>query len=90
LTKAEELDITSSLTETPGRNPGKNNTNKGSKCCSTGFPCRSADQIHRDQLMDYFERACALNGNSQTPHILSEAFKFHTSLAETGSMLFKK
>ena len=49
-----------------------------------------AHPTFRDQLMDYFERACALNGNSQTPHILSEAFKFHTSLAETGSMLFKK
>ncbi len=49
-----------------------------------------AHPTFRGQLMDYFERACALNGNSQTPHILSEAFKFHTSLAETGSMLFKK
>lgn len=45
---------------------------------------------YRDQLMDYFERACAACGNSQTPHILSEAFAFHQSLAETGSMKFKK
>ena len=44
---------------------------------------------YRDQLMDYFERACAACGNSQTPHILSEAFAFHQSLAETGSMKFK-
>ena len=45
---------------------------------------------YRAQLMDYYERACAANGNSQTPHILAEAFDFHKSLAETGSMLFKK
>lgn len=45
---------------------------------------------YRDQLMDYFERACAACGNSQTPHILSEAFAFHQRLAETGSMKIKK
>ena len=45
---------------------------------------------YRAQLMDYFERACAANGNSQTPHLLAEAFDFHKSLAENGTMLFKK
>ena len=44
----------------------------------------------RDQLMDYYERACAACGESQTPHLLQEAFKFHESLAETGDMHFKK
>ena len=44
----------------------------------------------RDQLMDYYERACAACGESQTPHLLAEAFKFHESLAETGDMHFKK
>ena len=49
-----------------------------------------AHPSYRDQLMDYFERACAACGNSQTPHILPEAFNFHKSLAENGTMLFKK
>ena len=40
--------------------------------------------FYRDQLNDYFERAC-LNGG-QTPHILQEAFSWHTRLKETGSM----
>lgn len=44
----------------------------------------------RDQLMDYYERACTACGESQTPHLLQEAFKFHESLAETGDMHFKK
>ena len=44
----------------------------------------------RDQLMDYYERACAACGESQTPHLLQEAFKFHESLAENGDMHFKK
>ena len=45
---------------------------------------------YRDLLMDYYERACAACGNSQTPHILKEAFAFHERLAETGSMKLKK
>lgn len=49
-----------------------------------------ASPEYRDQLMDYFERACAACGNSQTPHILKEAFKFHESLAENGTMKFSK
>ena len=47
-----------------------------------------AHPAYRPQLMDYYERACAACGNSQTPHILAEAFKMHIALAETGSMLF--
>lgn len=39
----------------------------------------------RDEIRDYFERACAVTGG-QTPHLLNEAFKFHTRLKETGSM----
>lgn len=49
-----------------------------------------AHPMYRDQLMDYYERACVACGNSQTPHILSEAFSFHESLAKNGTMLFKK
>ena len=40
---------------------------------------------YRDQLNDYFERACAKGG--QTPHILREALEWHIKLEETGSML---
>ncbi len=49
-----------------------------------------AHPSYREQLMDYFNEACAACGNSQTPHILSKAFSFHESLAANGSMLFKK
>ena len=37
-------------------------------------------------LQDYFERACAANGNSQTPHLLDEAFAFHDRFLKTGTM----
>lgn len=37
-------------------------------------------------LKDYFERACAANGNSQTPHLMDEAFSFHERFLKTGSM----
>ncbi len=37
-------------------------------------------------LTDYFERACVACGNSQTPHILREAFDFHIRFNETGTM----
>ncbi len=49
-----------------------------------------AHPSYRDQLLDYFNEACKVCGNSQTPHILSKAFAFHESLAENGTMLFKK
>ncbi|MBV2133204.1 acetyl-CoA hydrolase/transferase family protein [Pseudomonas sp. MAP12] len=42
----------------------------------------------RDELNDYFERACAKGGH--TPHILREALQWHINLEETGSMLVKK
>ena len=37
-------------------------------------------------LTDYFERACKECGNSQTPHILSEALSFHDRFVKTGTM----
>lgn len=49
-----------------------------------------ASPDYRDQLLDYYERACAACKNSQTPHILKEAFSFHESLAENGTMKFSK
>lgn len=39
----------------------------------------------REEIREYFERAKETVGG-HTPHILSEAFKFHTRLKETGSM----
>lgn len=39
----------------------------------------------RDELRDYFERAC-LSSAKHTPHILSEALSWHTKFIETGSM----
>lgn len=40
---------------------------------------------YKQELLSYFERACAERGG-QTPHILEEAFSWHTRLRETGSM----
>ena len=45
--------------------------------------CVHAD--YQGELLSYFERACAERGG-QTPHILEEAFSWHTRLKETGSM----
>ena len=39
---------------------------------------------YREQLNDYFTRACERGG--QTPHVLEEALSWHTSLRETGTM----
>ena len=39
---------------------------------------------YKQEIRDYFERAKELGGH--TPHILEEAFKFHTRLKQTGSM----
>ncbi len=47
---------------------------------------RCAHPDYRAQLWDYFERACAVTHGAQTPHILSECFRFHENLARTGSM----
>ena len=45
-----------------------------------------ANPKYQPMLLDYFHRACEACGNSQTPHILSEAFSFHTRFNETGTM----
>lgn len=39
---------------------------------------------YRDQMLDYFERACARGGH--TPHLLEEAFKWHINLEQQGTM----
>ncbi|AQS41833.1 MAG: Succinate CoA transferase [Candidatus Tokpelaia hoelldobleri] len=39
----------------------------------------------RDQLTDYFERACQTRGG-QTPHILEEAFSWHAKAIKDGTM----
>lgn len=43
---------------------------------------------YREELLSYFNRACATR-QGQTPHILEEAFSWHTRLRETGSMKVK-
>ncbi|WP_397450810.1 acetyl-CoA hydrolase/transferase family protein [Pseudomonas sp. NA-150] len=40
---------------------------------------------YREALNDYFVRACKLGGH--TPHVMREAFKWHTTLEDTGRML---
>jgi succinyl-CoA:acetate CoA-transferase len=40
---------------------------------------------YRDQMNDYFDRACARGGH--TPHLLEEAFSWHVRRKQTGSML---
>ncbi len=44
-----------------------------------------AHPSYQAELLSYFERACAERGG-QTPHILEEAFSWHTRLRETGAM----
>ena len=44
-----------------------------------------AHPYYRDELMDYFERACRRE-EKHTPHILSEALSWHTRFLETGTM----
>lgn len=39
---------------------------------------------YRDEIQRYFDSACARGG--QTPHLLSEAFAWHTRFERTGSM----
>ena len=41
---------------------------------------------YRAALRAYFEEACAVTHGAQTPHILSESFGFHESLARKGTM----
>ncbi|MEG0797828.1 MAG: succinate CoA transferase [Acidaminococcaceae bacterium] len=45
-----------------------------------------ANPKYQPILLDYFERACKECGNSQTPHILSEALSFHDRFVKTGTM----
>lgn len=40
---------------------------------------------YRDQLQDYYNRACATGGH--TPHLITEAFSWHQRNIEQGSML---
>lgn len=46
---------------------------------------KCAHPDYREELLSYFNRACAERGG-QTPHILEEAFSWHTRLKETGTM----
>ncbi|SBS37816.1 Succinyl-CoA:coenzyme A transferase [Marinomonas spartinae] len=39
---------------------------------------------YRNQMLDYFERACARGGH--TPHLLDEAFSWHINLEKNGTM----
>ncbi|RUO39870.1 propionyl-CoA--succinate CoA transferase [Aliidiomarina taiwanensis] len=41
----------------------------------------------KEQLRDYFERACASGRGMHTPHLLNEALSWHQRFEETGSML---
>ncbi len=45
-----------------------------------------ANPKYQPLLLDYFHRACEACGNSQTPHILEEAFSFHERFLKTGTM----
>ena len=40
----------------------------------------------RDQLQDYFDRACHDSYGKHTPHLLPEALSWHQRWLETGSM----
>ncbi|WP_370462572.1 acetyl-CoA hydrolase/transferase family protein [Pseudomaricurvus sp. HS19] len=40
----------------------------------------------RDELWDYFERACAIGAGLHTPHILSEALSWHERYEKHGTM----
>lgn len=44
---------------------------------------------YREALRDYFERALVGAPGQQTPHLLDEAFSWHTRYLQTGSMLPK-
>ena len=45
-----------------------------------------ANPKYQPMLLDYFHRACEACGNSQTPHLLEEAFDFHNRFNKTGTM----
>lgn len=46
--------------------------------------CAAPD--YRDQLEDYFERACRESWGKHTPHLLGEALSWHQRWLDTGSM----
>ena len=48
---------------------------------------RCADPEYRPLLHDYLDRATGKADAGNTPHILEDAFSFHTRFARTGSML---
>jgi len=41
---------------------------------------------YRPELRAYFDRACAMTGNTHTPHDLQTAFAMHTRYRESGTM----
>ena len=47
---------------------------------------RCAHPDFRAELHDYVDRAEALPGAGQTPHLLDEAFSFHSRFQRTGTM----
>ena len=40
----------------------------------------------KDQLLDYYERACASGRGMHTPHLLNEALSWHERFEQTGTM----
>ena len=46
-----------------------------------------AHPMYRQQLQAYFDHACEICGNSQTPHDLEQALSWHVRFQKTGSML---
>ncbi len=45
-----------------------------------------AHPVFRDQLWDYFDRACASGAGLHTPHILNEALSWHEHYEQYGTM----
>ena len=45
-----------------------------------------ASPRYKAQLQDYLDRSIEACGGSQTPHIMQEAFSFHSRFIETGTM----
>lgn len=40
----------------------------------------------KEQLLDYFERACASGRGMHTPHLLNEALSWHERFEQIGTM----
>lgn len=47
---------------------------------------KCAHPDYRDELLDYYNRALVETKKAHTPHLMSEALKFHTRFIETGDM----